>query len=121
MRIDANPSRSLRNMRLLAPREVNKCHLKLGRLEVVKMGRGLAWLSAGTRESFLEAALFIQTIEKRGHLKVQARRKLHIARGIFQPINCGKLRRCLKAADTAVNCWRFLKSRRPSPHEAAKA
>ncbi|HUL41461.1 MAG TPA: hypothetical protein VLV32_06130 [Burkholderiales bacterium] len=96
MRIDANPSRSLRNMRLLAAREVNNCHLKLGRLEVVKMGRGLAWLSTGTRESFLEAALFIQTIEKRRGFKIASPEEIAYRKGYISADQLRKLATPLK-------------------------
>jgi glucose-1-phosphate thymidylyltransferase len=50
--------------------DVNKAYLKNGRLEVVLMGRGMAWLDTGTHESLMEAALYIQAIEKRQGLMV---------------------------------------------------
>ena len=50
--------------------DVNKEYLKRKQLEVVVLGRGMAWLDTGTPESILEASLFIQTIETRQGLKV---------------------------------------------------
>ena len=50
--------------------DVNKEYLKRGLLEVVVLGRGMAWLDTGTPENILEASLFIQTIESRQGLKV---------------------------------------------------
>jgi len=50
--------------------DVNRVYLERGELEVVPMGRGYAWLDTGTHESLLEAAHFIETIEKRQGLKV---------------------------------------------------
>jgi len=50
--------------------DVNRVYLDKGALEVVPMGRGYAWLDTGTHESLLEAAHFIETIEKRQGLKV---------------------------------------------------
>lgn len=50
--------------------DVNKVYLNLGELDVELMGRGFAWLDTGTHESLLEAATFIETIEKRQNLKV---------------------------------------------------
>ncbi|UKL14109.1 glucose-1-phosphate thymidylyltransferase RfbA [Dissulfurimicrobium hydrothermale] len=50
--------------------DINKAYLEKGELDVVVMGRGMAWLDTGTHESLLEASLFIQTIEKRQGLKV---------------------------------------------------
>lgn len=50
--------------------DVNKVYLKLGRLKVVQMGRGTAWLDAGTHESLLEAAEFVKAVEERQGLMV---------------------------------------------------
>ncbi|HTS38533.1 MAG TPA: glucose-1-phosphate thymidylyltransferase RfbA [Candidatus Solibacter sp.] len=50
--------------------DVNKAYLDRGELEVVVMGRGMAWLDTGTHESLMEASLYIQAIEKRQGLMV---------------------------------------------------
>jgi glucose-1-phosphate thymidylyltransferase len=50
--------------------DVNKAYLERGQLEVMVMGRGMAWLDTGTHDSLMEAALFIQTIERRQGLMV---------------------------------------------------
>ena len=50
--------------------DVNRIYLERGLLEVHRMGRGMAWLDTGTHDSMLEAAHFIQTLEKRQGLKV---------------------------------------------------
>lgn len=50
--------------------DVNRWYLKRGRLSAEIFGRGMAWLDTGTHDSLLEAASFIQTIEKRQGLKV---------------------------------------------------
>jgi len=49
---------------------VNQMYLEEERLQLEKMGRGFAWLDTGTHESLLEAASFIETIEKRQGFKV---------------------------------------------------
>jgi glucose-1-phosphate thymidylyltransferase len=50
--------------------DVNQTYLERGKLEVVVMGRGMAWLDTGTHESLMDASLYIQAIEKRQGLMV---------------------------------------------------
>jgi glucose-1-phosphate thymidylyltransferase len=50
--------------------DVNRIYLERGGLEVVRLGRGIAWLDTGTPESMLRASTFIQTLEERQGLKV---------------------------------------------------
>jgi glucose-1-phosphate thymidylyltransferase len=50
--------------------DVIKAYLVRGDLRVELLGRGFAWLDTGTHESFLEANMFIETIQKRQGLKV---------------------------------------------------
>ncbi|PPE75654.1 glucose-1-phosphate thymidylyltransferase [Solimonas fluminis] len=52
--------------------DLNGLYLEQGSLTVELMGRGMAWLDTGTHDSLLDAAVFIQTLEKRQGLKIAA-------------------------------------------------
>jgi len=49
---------------------VNRAYLEQGNLNVELLGRGFAWLDTGTHESLLEAAQFVETVEKRQGYKI---------------------------------------------------
>lgn len=50
--------------------DINRVYLEQGNLNVELLGRGFAWLDTGTHESLLEAAQFVETIEKRQGYKI---------------------------------------------------
>jgi glucose-1-phosphate thymidylyltransferase len=45
--------------------DINRLYLERGQLDVEELGRGYAWLDAGTHESLLQAATFIQAVQER--------------------------------------------------------
>jgi len=49
---------------------LNQMYMERGDLNVELLGRGFAWLDTGTHESLLEAAMFVETIEKRQGYKI---------------------------------------------------
>jgi glucose-1-phosphate thymidylyltransferase len=52
--------------------DLNRRYLEQGKLHLERLSRGIAWLDTGTHDSLIEAANFIETIEKRQGLKVCA-------------------------------------------------
>lgn len=50
--------------------DVNRAYMEKGDLNVIKVGRGFAWLDAGTPDALLESSTFVHTIEKRQGVKI---------------------------------------------------
>ena len=63
--------------------DVNKRYLEEGKLNVITMGRGTAWLDTGTFDSLMEASSFIETLEKRQGLKVSCPEEIAWRRGLI--------------------------------------
>ncbi len=60
---------------------INNAYLALNELNVELLGRGFAWLDTGTHESLLEAAHFVETLEKRQGYKVACLEEIAYNRG----------------------------------------
>lgn len=50
--------------------DLNRIYLERGELQVLQLGRGVAWLDAGTHENLLQAANFVQAVEQRQGLMI---------------------------------------------------
>lgn len=71
--------------------DVNLDYLRRGELDVVLMGRGIAWLDTGTHDALLAASMFIETIEKRQGLKVACPEEIAYRMGFITAAQLEKL------------------------------
>lgn len=60
---------------------LNEMYLKNGLLDVQLLGRGFAWLDTGTMDSLVEAADFVQMVEKRQSIKISAPEEIAFRNG----------------------------------------
>ena len=73
---------------------INQAYLERGDLNVELLGRGFAWLDTGTHESLLEAAQFVETLEKRQGYKVACIEEIAFNKGWLskeQIVKAGKV------------------------------
>jgi glucose-1-phosphate thymidylyltransferase len=63
--------------------DVNLHYLRAGKLKVTAMGRGVAWLDAGTYDSLLSSSQFVQTLEQRTGLKIACIEEIALSKGFI--------------------------------------
>jgi glucose-1-phosphate thymidylyltransferase len=61
--------------------DLNKLYLEQGQLQVEMLGRGIAWLDAGTHSSLLEASNFVQAVEHRQGMMIACPEEIAYERG----------------------------------------
>jgi len=71
--------------------DINKRYLNEGKLQVKVLGRGVAWLDAGTHESLLQAAMFVQAVEDRQGMMISCVEEIAYRMGF---IDQAKLLKC---------------------------
>ena len=61
--------------------DINKTYLEMGKLKVIPLGRGIAWLDAGTHESLLQASSFVETVEERQGMMIACPEEIAFLKG----------------------------------------
>ncbi|MFL0803882.1 MAG: glucose-1-phosphate thymidylyltransferase RfbA [Agarilytica sp.] len=91
--------------------EVIDAYLQAGELNVEVMGRGTAWLDTGTHDSLLDAAQFIETIEKRQGLKVNCPEEVAYRSGFIDAAQLRALAEPLRKSGYGEYLLKLLESR----------
>lgn len=76
--------------------DVNKAYLKMDKLHVEKLGRGIAWLDTGTHETLMQASNFIEAIETRQGLKISCPEEIAYRKKFIDGAQLEKLAEPLK-------------------------
>jgi len=76
--------------------DLNKLYLQEGRLNVVPLKRGNAWLDAGTPDSLMESSQFVQIIEQRQGLKLACIEEIAYRQGFIDKLQMEKIINKLK-------------------------
>jgi glucose-1-phosphate thymidylyltransferase len=91
--------------------DVNRAYLKKGQLDVVVMGRGMAWLDTGTHESLMDAALYIQAIEKRQGLMVACPEEIAYRSGYITAADVEKIGSAMKNSSYGAYLLQLLREK----------
>lgn len=71
--------------------DVNMAYLKMDKLRVERLGRGIAWLDTGTHETLMQASNYIEVIEARQGLKVSCLEEIAYRKGYIDAAQVEKL------------------------------
>lgn len=61
--------------------DLNKIYLEKGKLNVITLGRGYAWLDTGTMDSLYEASVFVKSVETRAGIHISMPEEIAYANG----------------------------------------
>jgi glucose-1-phosphate thymidylyltransferase len=86
--------------------------LRSGRLTVTPLGRGVAWLDAGTFDTLLSSSLFVQTLEQRQGLKIACLEEIALLQGFIDEAQFQRLTDACGGNDYGRYLRRVLDDRR---------
>ena len=93
--------------------DLNKLYLEADDLHVERMGRGFAWLDTGTHDSLIEAANFIEVIERRQGLKISCPEEIAYRLGWIDTGELEAQAAKLKKSEYGKYLYRLLDERGP--------
>ncbi|WP_431931872.1 glucose-1-phosphate thymidylyltransferase RfbA [Nonomuraea jabiensis] len=71
--------------------DVNRTYLERGKARLVDLGRGFAWLDAGTPESILQASQYVQVLEQRQGVRIACVEEIALRMGFIDAEACDRL------------------------------
>ena len=95
--------------------DVNRIYLERGQLRVDVMGRGVAWLDAGTHESLLQAANFVQAVEDRQGMMISCPEEIACRMGYIGRDELRELGDAMKSNEYGRYLLRLLDEDVPRP------
>ncbi len=93
--------------------DVNKTYLEHGQLQVMEMGRGVAWLDAGTHESLIQAANFVQAVEERQGMMISCPEEIAFRMGYINQDDLLRLAEPMKGNQYGEYLLRLARSEIP--------
>jgi glucose-1-phosphate thymidylyltransferase len=91
--------------------DVNLHYLREGKLTVTPMGRGVAWLDAGTFESLIQSSQFVQTLQERQGLKIACIEEIALLKGFIDEGQFKALAEGCGKSEYGGYLWQVLKER----------
>jgi glucose-1-phosphate thymidylyltransferase len=88
--------------------DINLGYLRAGRLTVTPLGRGVAWLDAGTFDSLLSSSVFVQTLEQRQGLKIACLEEIALVKGFINVTQFERLADAFGKSDYGLYLRRVL-------------
>lgn len=93
--------------------DINRTYLKKNELRVVPLGRGVAWLDAGTHESLLQASSFVEAVEERQGLMISCPEEIAYRLGYISSEHLKMLAEKMASNHYGAYLLRMLENERP--------
>ena len=91
--------------------DLNRLYLAAGELQVEQMGRGVAWLDAGTHESLMQASSFVQAVEDRQGMMISCPEEIAYRMGLISVSDLVALAKLMGSSSYADNLHRLAKGK----------